>query len=305
MRLVPSPLPSAAPRGARRRRRAFTLIELLVVIAIIALLLGLLLPAVQKVREAAARAQCGNNLKQLGLALHNYADVYTRFPNEPSNHTASFYTMILPFVEQEALYRVVLNGGDPQPVAVFLCPSRRGPQVGPRDDYAAATHKHFGEAPLGNAAYRSILGGQLTGDSTFGGVTLAVVTGGAGTSNTLLLAHKAVKPQNYALNPSVDLQDSNWAATRSGNLVYREHHRATDGGGAGSSAGKGYSRDDHNIDTDHFGGPHPGAAPVLWADGSVRSYSYGYADADGGAGNEVLTWQLLWAYNRAEVVAAP
>jgi prepilin-type N-terminal cleavage/methylation domain-containing protein/prepilin-type processing-associated H-X9-DG protein len=93
-----------------RIRAAFTLTELLVVIAIIAVLIGLLLPAVQKVREAAARAKCMNNIKQLALALHAYHDPNGRFPftsyyNHPSGNKHTWVELILPYVEQAPLFR--------------------------------------------------------------------------------------------------------------------------------------------------------------------------------------------------------
>ncbi|HZT83162.1 MAG TPA: DUF1559 domain-containing protein [Gemmataceae bacterium] len=125
------------------KRKAFTLIELLVVIAIIAILIGLLVPAVQKVREAASRIKCANNLKQLGLALHNYHDNNNAFPpgvvadtSDLRNGRHSGLVFLLPYVEQDNLYRLYNFGQtwkSPGNLAVaqarvptFLCPSATG-----------------------------------------------------------------------------------------------------------------------------------------------------------------------------------
>ncbi len=96
----------------RRKSRGFTLIELLVVIAIIAILIALLLPAVQQAREAARRTQCKNNLKQIGLAFHNYHDVYNTFPvgsrewvgTGGTSWGQSWWLSMLPYMEQSNIY---------------------------------------------------------------------------------------------------------------------------------------------------------------------------------------------------------
>ncbi len=98
------------------RRRGFTLIELLVVIAIIAVLIALLLPAVQQAREAARRTQCKNNLKQMGLAMHNYHDTYNGFPNgniasQAGGWGISWYIRILPYVDQAPVYNKINFSG--------------------------------------------------------------------------------------------------------------------------------------------------------------------------------------------------
>jgi prepilin-type N-terminal cleavage/methylation domain-containing protein len=155
--------------GSRSRRRGFTLIELLVVIAIIAVLIALLLPAVQAAREAARRAQCVNNLKQLGIALHNYANVVGAFPTSfwrntiDQNQTVangtnrhSWYAMILPYIEQNNVYNAMnfsVGVGGPinataamTPIAMLMCPSDPSPTFSqiPRVDQGVGVNFNSG-----------------------------------------------------------------------------------------------------------------------------------------------------------------
>jgi prepilin-type N-terminal cleavage/methylation domain-containing protein len=351
-----------------RVRQGFTLIELFVVIAIIAVLIGLLLPAVQKVREAAARTQCSNNLKQIGLGFHNFHDSVRSFPVEGTSQQISIYTWLLPYIEQDNVYRQIWpafqlalnrdngiwqqpNGGTnadalyqaacrqpaaSTPVKTFICPSRRDTSVGPATDYAGAFHGGINNASLNqgqlNGAYvcpesRSNSLNAILDTYTYGknarGITLSTVTNGAGTSSTILMAHKALRPVNYSrpvpsTSGSLPSNDDGWVWTywsdQNPNPYWCDHMRWADGGGSGSSTGRGYMQDDNNMDENHFGGPHPGGSPVLFSDGAVRGYAYGYTDgnsaislatypAPGTAENAVF--QILWAYNRSEPVTPP
>jgi len=213
---------TALPPAPRVARRGFTLIELLVVIAIIAILIGLLLPAVQKVREAAARAKCSNNLKQLGIAIHAYHDANLKFPANQQQigvnvwESVSAHYFILPYVEQGNVFSQIVipnntlgagksqngkgnggnwgtayNGAMNVKMSVFICPS--SPQAPARGTNPAGWDgpgSNYGWS-VGSRVWLNWDGDNLLGTSRSNGIIaqqterrMADVTDGL--SNTLL-----------------------------------------------------------------------------------------------------------------------
>jgi type II secretory pathway pseudopilin PulG len=168
-----------------KRRLGFALHQLLLVIAVLAILIGLLLPAVQKVREAAARLQSANNLKHIGIALHSHQATYNRLPSgvDGNNFSASYH--LLPFLEQEPLYKAITatgKGVDDKatrnwcvPVKVFISPLDDAPL----------------EGKFGPTNYLFVAGtkpGLKDNDGVFyrdSKLSIVVITGGDGTSNTI------------------------------------------------------------------------------------------------------------------------
>jgi prepilin-type N-terminal cleavage/methylation domain-containing protein len=210
-------------------RRGFTLIELLVVIAIIAVLIGLLLPAVQKVREAASRIQCSNNLKQLGLAAHNYHDSHGHLPPvigyypPASGAFGTCFFHLLPYVEQDPLYKNSLgvvpfpspdgptaayypgnNNVYNQPVKTFLCPS--DPSVGPD---GVVTINGF---PFGASSYapNAMVISERSAPGPQGKARIPADIQD-GTSNTILHAEKYARCSNSFMAPAFRDGGCAWA----------------------------------------------------------------------------------------------
>lgn len=281
----------------KRLRRGFTLIELLVVIAIIAILIALLLPAVQQAREAARRTQCKNNLKQIGVALHNYHDTHSMFPQGKvvdrfvryagcpgwvNGSGFSWRVMILPQIEQSALYTnnvldnsglytcSIFAGGAAKRLALiqatlpaYLCPSDATLFVG--------TGKPTNYAGIGGGAKNShgVLDHQaVQGILTFRGASMRDIVDG--TSNTAMVGeiHRGVLFNRYSGGPSnITGQRCKWWAAESG-FCHADTWFPPNAANPskGSNKGKVAPQNGAANDAGCLSGPGPCADQVSWVD---------------------------------------
>jgi prepilin-type N-terminal cleavage/methylation domain-containing protein/prepilin-type processing-associated H-X9-DG protein len=289
-----------------RKSRAFTLIELLVVIAIIAVLIGLLVPAVQKVREAASRISCTNNLKQLGLGLHNYQSTYGLFPvgysTVPPEH--SWTARMLPYIEQDnvaKLYNYNLNWDHPanytairNQLKLYNCPST---PMGLRFDMTIAAGPACGDYSSVNAIKSfvaincfGLIGNINKDDPRIVGCLvrdtacrIADITDG--TSNTIMVAEDAGRPQFYATGGKLlgVLKEGGWADPNAAFSIDGANQDGTVPGGCPMNCS-------NNSEVYSF---HTNGANVVLADGSCHflksSISLcGLAAMVTRAGNEII-----------------
>jgi prepilin-type N-terminal cleavage/methylation domain-containing protein/prepilin-type processing-associated H-X9-DG protein len=267
----------------RRPRPAFTLIELLVVIAIIAILIGLLLPAVQKVREAAARIKCQNNLKQIGLACHGYHDSNTTLPPGYRSNAAypdttpgwGWGTFLLPHLEQVPLFNqldltrpLAMSPGIQTMLPVYLCPSDL-PSAAP---FAVTDAGGAAVATVAPSSYAACVGDDSseadaeTGNGVFyrnSKTRLTDITDG--TSNTILIGDRAWGQVKGAWAGA-----PNNAVTRAGAQNPWPNATASTAVLVQAHANWINIRTDSDGGLDDFSSNHTGGVNLLFADGSVH-----------------------------------